>query len=568
MVQIKIDLSGSGGLSESFAKVPANLNYLSADNQINQGSFNPYIYPGYMAPPRNINKTINQGQTTFIDRACIYDSVNGKFVTGGQRTLNNRPCFNIYNSLDVTTANDSRETSTGNSTIYDFEIYELNGVRKIFYTTFASGQGFIGVLDVSTVNNYNTYNWSNGAAAADVSLYTGTVTGALTFGAPVFLRTASNGFMYAFFNNQVSKIDGTILGGTAGTITPSVLQLDATYNISDAVDWRNNIYIACQSSLGQAFGQTQDNYRISNNCSVFIWDRISSQARTTDFVPLLGVKFINRIFVAPDGELKMICTTSDGYVQIREYDGNSFSVLHELPSTAAPLFWDSVTFSNYATFWLAQDGYIYSHGLPITGSKTLMYQYRKFQSVFQLGRVSSFIASSYSGYLFFGNGITELVTDALIVNYSTNGANPSITQKYLFKANSTPTGYSNSLPGSIDTVIPKSKIVQLPYLATVNEMKVFFATTTSTGVGDETDIMGNIKVYFNHGTTAFKSQNVTKKDLRKGYIRIPLEKMYVNNIQIGIDWTGVTSVGNISGITNDMMPYYAIVDYMQTNARG
>lgn len=555
MQLIKIDLSGLSGLSPNYAKLPSNLNYFGEDTHVSQGSFNPFVYPGYLAPARSIKKTLTDGNTTVVSRTCQYDPITGKFIHGGARSSNGKAAVNWFSTLDSTTYNTAVELSpTG--TIYDFEIYQLNGVRKLFFTTYdtVGANGYIGVHNFT----YFTYNWSNGAAAADASLYTSTVTNPGTFSAPPFLRVATNGFMYAFVSNAVHKIDGTTAGGAAGTITANVLTLDANYKISDAVDWRNLMFMAVQDALGSAFGQPTDGNRYVNICGVFVWDRVSTQVGQRDFIPIYGIKYINRIFVSHDGKLRIICTGSDGYVQLREYNGSSFDIIAELGTNSAPLFWDSLTISNYATFWLGQDNYIYAHGKPLTGLKN---------NIYKLGQItSSAIPSGYHGFLYYANNFSEATTEALFTNYSTSAGAASITNKMVFNSSTTPSGYSNSLPGTADATIVKNKLTQLPFLSTVDSIKVMFATTTSSGTGDETDVMGNIKIYLNQSTTAFKSKDVTKKDLRKGYVTIPINKQYINNIQVGVDWTSVTSVGNISGITNDMMPWYAVLSFESSGA--
>lgn len=552
MQQIKIDLSGAGGLAQTYAKVNPNLNYLCGESQTTQGSYNPFVYPGYMSPTRGINKVLTENTATTLNICALYDPIIGKFMTGGTSGGSSAPTINVYTDLDDTTANASSTYSTGGY-VYDFEVYQLNGVRKIFFTSFQTGSGYIGVTDMTTFEDH----WSTGDTS---SLYTGSVTGGGTIPYPPFLRVASNGFMYAYAANIVYKIDGTTAGGTAGTITSGALTLDAAYKISDAADWRNLMFIGVQDSSSNPFGQgNNDGNRVNNVCGVFIWDRVTTQVGQRDFIPLYGTKQINRIFVAHDGKLRMLTVSSDNYTQLREYTGSSFEILFEFPGTASPMWHDSVTTSGYATFWLGQDNYIYCHGRAGAGMPNAIYK---------LGTpsTSAITAGSY-GFLYYGNNATELAGEALFINYKLTGDSTSTTRKILFNSNSTPSGFGGSLPSTADTTVVKNKLVQLPFLCNVVELKVFFATTTSSGTGDETDVLGNIKVYFNQSTTAFKSQNITKKDLRKGFKVIPISKQYINSVQIGIDWSAVTSVGNISGVTNDMMPWYALLEYEQTKAR-
>ena len=364
----KMDLSGVGGIVPSSGNSLDQLVYFGKDNQTVSGSYNPFAYPGYMSPLRTVRRSMNKTQNTALEFTCIYDVGTDQFMSASSDGY-----ISVWSSVDSTSASSTIDLGSRSIGVYDFEVYQLNGVRKVFFTSFSSPNGFVGVTDGSTA----TYNWSNGATS---TLYTGTVVGAGTFTTVPFLRVASNGFMYIFEGANVHKVDGTTTGGTGGTITANVLALNYSQRITDAVDWRNNLYITVQDVSGSGsshsiFNGIPDAYTINNTCGVYIWDRVSTQIGTRDFIPIYGGKKINRIFVAHDGRLRLICTTADNKTQLREFTGSSFDVIFEMDSEAAPTgYWDSLFVNGYGTFWVCNDQTIYCHGKPGYGFDNAVYR--------------------------------------------------------------------------------------------------------------------------------------------------------------------------------------------------
>lgn len=542
MSRIKIDLSGSGGLVQSSPKSLEQLIYWGDENQMVSGTYNPFKYPGYLSPTQGTYRTMTyptDGRALSV--TCIYDYSSGKFIVGSQNGY-----LNVWSSLDTTSASTETNLSISTLAIWDFEVYQLNGTRKVFFSSFNSSglTGYVGVTDGTTF----TYNWSNGSTS---TLYTGTVTGSGTFSNPPFMRVASNGYMYIFDGNKVHKVDGTTAGGTAGTITANVLTVNKTQFCVDGVDWKNLMYIAVQDVNSVASTNGTDTK--SSECGIFIWDRVSTVLSSRDFIPLYGVKTLKRLYVAHDGKLRLICISADNKTQIREYTGNSFEVIFELNYTAAPQYWDALTISGYATFWVAEDKTIYAHGRAGNGFPN---------AVYKLSSIFGTVTSNNVGFLYYANGGEASGAEALFQSAITSiSSGKNIVQKQLFNyIGALPTDFTGGLP-NVDTTVIKTKVKQLPFLSNTESIMIFFAPSTgSTGA----TVVGSIKIYLNGSTTAFKTYNVTRNDIVKGYCRIPLNKQYVNSIQIGIDYS--TYAGSTtSGISNDMMPYYALLDYSQTN---
>lgn len=550
MQKIIIDLSGTQGLITAGTRNPSNLVLSGKDGQMVTGIYNPFVYPGFLAPGRTYRKTLTVGSSPTLNLTCINDPATGKFMTASQEGI-----INIYDDMDDGTYATSRDEVSVNGLgattlpIYDFEIYQLNGTRKVFYTSYNINLSlaYVGVTD----GTYFQYDWSNGGSNAN--LYTSTVTGSGTFSRPVFLRTASNNFMYIFVTGTgvVNKVDGTSAGGSAGTITANALVIP-NKQLVDAADWRNLMYIAVQDNYStSAFAPIVDSVKFSYGCGVYMWDRQSTVVGTRDYIPIEGVKTINRLYVAHDGKLRMICVAASGVTQIREYNGSSFEVIFELGTSAAPQWWDSVTFSDYATFWVGQDKYIYAHGKPSDGYPN---------GVYKIGYLtSSAITAGYIGFLYYGNK-SEGTTEALFADYRTGSTQKTDKILFNYSASATVTGFSGRLP-DIDATPIKTKIYQIPPLSNVKDIKVYFAKITDT---TSTDVAGYIRVYLNLSLTAFKSVAVTKADLLRGYITIPINDQYINSVQMAVDYTGVTAV-DVKGVVNDMMPWYAVLEYASTN---
>ena len=69
-----------------------------------------------------------------------------------------------------------------------------------------------------------------------------------------------------------------------------------------------------------------------------------------------------------------------------------------------------------------------------------------------------------------------------------------------------------------------------------------------------------LKVYFNQSTTAFKSHAITRDDMSRGYIDIPINKQYVNAIQLEVEYNTVNTL-----YTYTFAPSMAVVDYTPTS---
>ena len=544
MLQLKINLSGSGGLINGFHKHLKQHVYFGGESQMVDGIYNPFSHPGYLTPARTARKDLTLANNSVIHKTCIYDPVSDKFLSGSTDGH-----ITYWSGLDSTTYSSDITTGTPDN-IIDFEVYQLNGSRKIFYSSIDGSNGYVGVTD----GTYFQFDWSNGGSNAN--LYTGTVTGSGTFtSAGPFMRVASNNFMYIYDKNRVHKVDGTASGGTAGTITANVLTFADTYRIVDAVDWKNLNYIAVQDEANP-YNYSQGVSRFSRSAGVFVWDRVSTTVSTRDFIPIYGVKEIKRIYIAHDGKLRAMTVGASTQFQIREFTGSSFEVIFELDLSASPTTHDGVTISEYATFWLGNDLNVYAHGRYTPGAAN---------GVYKVGKLTNGTITSV-GYCYFANGSTEVATgtDCLFMSYINNSSSYNKTQKFLLN-------FYGSIPGAYSAGAPYAseiytKNISLPVQSNVEDMFVYLLTSTTSDSGDGTSICASVKVYLNQSATAFGTYNITRSDIRNGYIRIPINKQFVNNIQVSIDYSTTQNSG-VTITSFDACPSYAILNYEPTETK-
>jgi hypothetical protein len=155
----------------------------------------------------------------------VFDSLKNDFYLA-----ENGECHYKGDTLDDVLLEEAIAYPAG-STIKDLAIYKENDIRKLF-TLYkdASNNLEIGISDLPYDTSDDDLTWLT-------STVSGQFTNALTNDA--FIRVADNSFAYIFADNDVHKIDGTADGGSSGTVYPNVLQFSETYQIIDAVDYKD-----------------------------------------------------------------------------------------------------------------------------------------------------------------------------------------------------------------------------------------------------------------------------------------------------------------------------------------
>lgn len=427
-----------------------------------------------------------------------------------------------------------------------FNTTNTSGIDVGLYTAITGGAFRVGVADLPFANS-------------DDAWLTTTATGAFansTLSTYDFMRTADNGFAYFGQDNAFHKLDGTSTGGTNGTVTPNVLLFPASFRLTDAVDYRGNMFIVIHQSPVDTTSNTQTNYTL--DCGVYIWDRDTTQIRMSDYVPVPGVRQIKKIFVAPNNSLRLITISSDGITQVRQFDGSNFIVIKELGIGAAPQFVDSLTIAGTKTMWLAPDGSLYCMGSSRPGGKELLARIAQIRAP-QAETTDGYASNITAGALLYGSnsdtGTAGYRNDRQGVLLSYSDGTPIIKKTYPF--DKSPVNSTNQTAHIGDIY---SSIMALPFLATLQTITIHMAKGTATGATTQ----ASVKIYFNGSSTAWATKTVTRDDIAKGYFNIKVGLPWVNKVQLEIEYaTGITLSD-----TYDFHPYYAEVEYTATGAQA
>lgn len=483
--------------------------------------------------------TSTKADATTILGSSIYDSANNDFYFAerGQRIFKG-------DTLDDTTLNPEHDLgATGTPVIMDLEIYQLNGTRKLFYV-YESG-GNLNVGEATLPIAFENDNW----LTTDVS---GAFTNGLTNDA--FMRVADNGFAYLFADNDIHKIDGTTNGGANGTISANVLQFPEYFQIVDAIDYRGNMYVAIHQNTEAVHSAIYTQRTNSIPCGIYIWDRRTTVVNTQDYIPLEGVKQIRKIYVSPQGDLRLIVVNSENIVEIRKYNGSTFAAIEEAGYIAYPQFHDSLTNIGGLSVWLGVNGNIYAHG------KISPFD---IEGIYKIGNTPDtvYTASTPTGAIMFGGGNTDSST-AGFKSYKTGLYIPYINSSAvaLLKAWDI---YGTGADGITNAQQEQGNVYTLvkffPTMSTVHYIDIY--NFPQTGSGSTT--CGTVKIYFNQSSTAWASKTITRDQAARGYVTIDVDKQFVNSIQLEFEFE--TSIGIP---TFDYAPSFAVVDYTVTETRG
>lgn len=550
MSKIYQDLSGRKGLAKKFAGDIVNstgspqYRYLANDGEMVQGEFNPIRRYGFLAPIPGTFTTVTENDATdnFTNewRATVYDETNNLFFAGESGNL-------IWKGnagatvLSGVPGGGALITAAAATRITDMEIYQLDGVKNLFVSYTKAGGGDI--LISSIVNNPSSY-------ATDPIWLSNAVAGAIKTGATndVFMRVADNGYMYIFDGNAIHKLNGKSAaqdpadsGGTNGTLTPNVIVFPTGFYLTDAVDWRGNMWCAVQT--GGAGGLTSGTFATTSNESriigVYVWNKQTAIGSSVDFIPMRGVKDIRKLYITQEGELRAIVVSSQRLVQIRKYNGSSFEVVCELGTVAFPNYRDSVGQLGQLTVWFGWDGIIYAHGKIAPGEE---------DGLFILGDTTATMgeyASNGAIIILDNNGVSTAPRDGILWSSKANAG--TMYNRYL---------YPHSIGGSPLAGNVYAPVKMLPKLSTINYVNVFCSPTASAAA----TAIATVKIFTNMSTTVWKTHTVTMAQASRGYVNIPIQKPFCNSIQIEVVW----DTGNTIG-TSDFLPMYAEIDYTPTD---
>lgn len=529
MATLTIDMSG--GLGQNAQGNQNSRNSYAANGMTVAGVFNPFVRVGYLSPAPGTFTSVTLDQTQSARFASsLYDSVNDDFYLaelGGQ----------LFKGDTTTDTSLNRLLSLGGTNIIrDLDIYTVNGVRKMFVLYNTDSSGGHAEIAISPLP-YDT-------ATDDLTWLTATVTGKFTNTSEgdLFMVVSDNGFAYIMMENQVHKLDGTVNGGANGTITPNALLFPTTFRLVDAVDWRGFIYIALHESRVDTRTSVAPSITGHIKCGVYIWDRSTTTSGSNDYIPIPQAQIIHKIYVSSTGKLRAIITSTSGTTDIIQYNGAAFETLFTIGFNSYPVFRDSMSTIGSMDYWLGKNGTFYGYG-SLYGSQEALYP---FSSIYNIGSNT-------------GSAVLTAVG-----NYSTA---PGIYFDYLSNSSTAvPSRMTLPMyPGQIGAGVTKTAVsttyptVFLPEMSNVHHITIYMYNGSASG----SNTAGTVKIYFNNSNTVWASKTVTRDDIGKGYVRIEVNKSYINSIQLEVSWPSE----DISS-SNDFAPAMAIVAYEPTNTKG
>ena len=413
--------------------------------------------------------------------------------------------------------------TSGNNSLYtNGGIKQLSGSWSAFDTTESS--------DFSLIAHKFTNYWNSFTTGFDDNFYKSSRTGSS------FIQVADNGFAYWFAQNFVSKLDGGLSGGDWGTIEHDVLIFPEYLKCVDAIDTNGLMYIAINTGIQNGVSNTRT-FNM-NTAGVYVWDRQTTITRTRDYIPLIGVKEVRKLYQTREGDIRVIVINNDRQVEIRSLVNSTWQTIYTLDANAYPGYRDSLTVINNYIVWQAYDGKIYANGKATPQDK---------EGLFIIGDLAESVSGSFSaGILVNGNEPVSGQQQALIASYI-DGSTPKLAKFYLHASGTTASTAHYPLQGDIYT-----PVYYLPFMSTVNTVRF----NCIPGTNSSTDVVATIKFYFNQSTTVGMTKTVTKADVKKGYIECHINKPYVNAIQFEIEYNESMPLS-----VDDFCPSMALITY-------
>lgn len=369
-----------------------------------------------------------------------------------------------------------------------------------------------------------------------------------------FMRVADNGFAYIFADNAIHKVDGTTTGGVNGTVTKNVLLFPSYFRIVDAVDYRSRLYVALHQYPTTVSTTNKTNF--PGKCGLFVWNRISTQLTSTDYIELPGVKEIKKIYASPDGVLKLLVVSDNGLTELRQFGYNDsggvvFPVTATLSIGGHPQFPDGLTVSGDKALWLGNDGNLYCEK---ENRITILHQAKV------PGQTTATVANNIStGVVVYGSGLETASSgfreykQGYVLSYL-DGATHVIEKVYPFDFT---TGSNGSQTPNVGNVY--SAVQYIPLGSAVRNVRIYNAPISTTG----SNVIATVKLYFDQKTTATRpsgmTKTITRDEAKRGYVDFKINEPYIHAIQVEIEWATGESIGD-----NTYMPSVAIITYDET----
>lgn len=569
MAKLTIDLSGIKGLglryygNKPYTASSPNLKYYGFEGEMAEGIFNPISALGYMSPANNTTKAVT-GTTNFLLTSAVISpsriataSTDAIFFADEAVTGTTGKIMNLDTAID-TSLDQAYEIPTFDASQYskseDLILYSISSTPKIFFTRTntttktAAGKNAIGIADVDFSSP--DPDWStNVPVGQSATIFARGVYSRLVF------VLADNGFLYVLDGRRVHKIDGTDTGGTDGTITEEVLRFIAGTVLVDGIDLRGKMYLGLHLlSNFDTKTNSIDTKTMNMFVGIYVWNRSSTSAAMQDFIPISGAKEIKSLHKL-QGVPVCFTMSTDGYTQLRMWNGTEFKVVQTLGSNAYPAYRrHSVHEGGENIIWLGNDGKIYSYGKFENGLENALYI---------LGDMSTHVTNgqTYSGSgVFIAANATETVTSgnqaqplAFYLSFTDTGGN-HMKKWYPYSTETVASVEQKGHQGDVYTLVK--------YLPDMSTAKYVDIRCAPTGTGTET--IATIKYYFNGSASVGMTKAITKDQASRGYVRHELNKPYINAIQMEIEF----STTNTLGSGNDFRPSIAVLDYQATTTKG
>lgn len=373
-----------------------------------------------------------------------------------------------------------------------------------------------------------------------------------------FIRSADNGFAYIFAQNKVIKIDGGFTGGEEGLATNNVLLFPENFTITDAVDYRSNLYLALHQYPTSIKSTTSNLY--NGKCGIFVWDRETYKFKGSNFIEIPGVREIKKIYSSPDGTLKLLTISDNGLTELRQFGYNDsggvvFPIKSKLGLGAFPQVPDGLTVAGDKVMWLANDGTIYCEK---ENAITQLFQVKV------PGVTSTTLANNIkSGAVFYGSSLGTTINNnqtnrqALYFSYldSATASTKIISPFDLTMYNNTSQTIAQ---GDVYTGVS-----YIPITSVVRNIRIYNAPIVGTGTGT----IATVKVYFNQSTTATvpsgMTKSVSKNEAKRGYVDFKINNPNIHSVQIEIEWNNTETLG-----VDTYLPSFAIITYDETTTQS
>lgn len=451
-------------------------------------------------------------------------------------------CF--WGTHDVDVFNRFTEISNRNHTLIGS--YTLVGKTGIWvdYNGYSILSGIVGATTIEEAS------WSTaGAVGAFIHK---------PLGGRSFVRAADNGFAYLFADNSVHKMDGGFSGGSAGAVTKNVLLFPEYMSITDAIDYRSNMFIALHT------------YRVDQNvvgmntftgkCGIYTWDKSSVKFSSGDYVEIAGAREIKKLYISPDGVMKAITISNDGLTELRQFGYNDsggvvYNVVGTLNVGSSPKYHDGLTIANNMAVWLGNDGTLYSErGNRITKLFVLK----------ETGTTTdSLVNNIQSGTVFYGYGTAtggdtfRTNKQAITMTYYNGVEDIRIRRIYPFSFNGPSGSAQATAQGDVYT-----EVNYIPVTSFVKSLRVYNAPIAGSG----TDVVATVKLYFNQSTTPSlptgMTKSITKDEAKRGYVDFKINSHNIHAIQLEVEWNTSISYG-----TDLYLPSFAVLDHEITETR-